>query len=423
MDTNFYRKSLYKILSILLALSLVLSMLPVWVNAETTGDYCNGTDMYSIGSVEYFANIDDEDKLYKTDLSDGSVNLVLAEHIISMVFCEQSLYLLAYRDGDSVLMRFDPEDESSVDLVTISGVVSNIACRDQILYYIMDGNIVSYYLTKKTSNVLIDTGNVSLLYFADYNNMRYYTKTDGKTVKNTYSFDNHGVEQQEEQCGKPMKTATSYTPRLTAPATDNPYYTTLNVFHQCGYGMAPNIGNCTCYAFGRSYENLGTEPKLSHGNAGEWYDYNRNNGYYSFGKTPVLGAVAVWKSGGAGHVAVVEVIDGDTVTTSESGWQSFYFKTVTRSASNSNFSASSYYSFQGFIYVLGSSVAQGPPTTPNVTASSLSCVAGGTITFSWDAVAGATGYWVHIYNENGSDYVNEGIGLSTNCTYSFPKGK
>ena len=64
-----------------------------------------------------------------------------------------------------------------------------------------------------------------------------------------------------------------------------------------------------------------------------------------------------------------------------------------------------------------------PPATPNVTASSLFCVAGGTISFSWDAVAGATGYWVHIYNENGSDYVNEGIGLSTNCTYSFPKGK
>ena len=51
--------------------------------------------------------------------------------------------------------------------------------------------------------------------------------------------------------------------------------------------------NCTAYAYGRAYEILGTRPNLCPNNAGRWYDYNVNNGYYPYGQTPKLGAIAV----------------------------------------------------------------------------------------------------------------------------------
>ncbi len=150
--------------------------------------------------------------------------------------------------------------------------------------------------------------------------------------------------------------AAAFVPRLVAPEVDNPYYTTLNIFHKYGYGMAQNGGNCTCYAYGRAYEILKSEPRLSTGNAGKWFDFNKSGGYYEYGKKAAVGAIAVWKniSGGAGHVAVVEKIEGDVATTSESGWNSYYFKTVKRDINHKNFGASSKYIFQGFIYLLGS---------------------------------------------------------------------
>ena len=150
--------------------------------------------------------------------------------------------------------------------------------------------------------------------------------------------------------------AKEFVPRLTAPDKNSPYYTTLNVFHQFGYGMEENGGNCTCYAYGRAYEILKSKPSLSNSSAGKWYDYNKSGGYYPYGKEARVGAIAVWKStkGGAGHVAVVEEINGDIATTSESGWNSYYFKTVKRNIKDKNFGASASYEFQGFIYLLGS---------------------------------------------------------------------
>lgn len=53
---------------------------------------------------------------------------------------------------------------------------------------------------------------------------------------------------------------------------------------------------------------------------------------------------------GAGHVAIVEeVIDGNTVYTSESGYKSFYFANMTRNNNNGNWGLSSPYWFRGFI--------------------------------------------------------------------------
>ena len=100
--------------------------------------------------------------------------------------------------------------------------------------------------------------------------------------------------------------------------------------------------NCTAYAYGRIYEITGEAPKITRGNAGAWYSINKNNGYYSYGQEPKLGAIAVW----SGHVAVVEVTDGDTVTCSQSHWRSTYFDTVTFTSGENHFGQK----FYGYIY-------------------------------------------------------------------------
>ena len=104
-----------------------------------------------------------------------------------------------------------------------------------------------------------------------------------------------------------IASAASFSPRLSAPSSSNKYYySNLNVFYKYGYGMP----NCTAYAYGRAYEILGSEPKLSWNNAEQWYGYNKSNGYYKYGQTPKVGAIACWSyNGGGGHVAVVEKVE------------------------------------------------------------------------------------------------------------------
>ncbi len=138
-----------------------------------------------------------------------------------------------------------------------------------------------------------------------------------------------------------------FTPRLTEPdSTNEYYYSDKNIFYKYGYGMP----NCTAYAFGRAYELLGEEPSLSHGNAEKWYDYNKDGGYYSYGQTPKLGAIACWSYSGGGHVAVVEKIEDGTITFSNSGWNYKNFYLTAASTSDSSAGQSSW-TFQGYIYI------------------------------------------------------------------------
>ncbi len=127
--------------------------------------------------------------------------------------------------------------------------------------------------------------------------------------------------------------------RLTAPSRSNSYYNReLNVFSKTGYGMP----NCTAYAFGRVYEITGKEPLIKRGNAGSWYSINKKNGYYDYGSEPKLGAIACWSN----HVAVVEKIDEDMVTVSQSHWRSTYFDTCTFVTGSRHFGQK----FYGYIY-------------------------------------------------------------------------
>lgn len=107
----------------------------------------------------------------------------------------------------------------------------------------------------------------------------------------------------------------SFVPRTSAPALDHPYYSTENPYSNHG-----GIGNCAWYAFGRAHEILGYSPSFS-GNASLWW--NDRNSYAGFGDEPRVGAIAVWDGIGAsasGHVAVVEKVDGNQITISESSY-------------------------------------------------------------------------------------------------------
>ncbi len=142
------------------------------------------------------------------------------------------------------------------------------------------------------------------------------------------------------------KTEITFSPRFTEPDADNEYYySDMNLFEKYGYGLP----NCTAYAYGRAYEILGTEPKLSRYNADTWYDYNIQNGYYEYGQEPRVGAIACWKNGG--HVAVVEQVNSDgTVIISESRYNKENFYLTTMKKDSSDFMKSR--TFQGYIYIL-----------------------------------------------------------------------
>lgn len=139
-----------------------------------------------------------------------------------------------------------------------------------------------------------------------------------------------------------------YEPRLSAPNSSIPYYSSkLNVYFQTGTPMP----NCVAYAYGRIYEMNGEAPLITHGSAGDWYGMNKANGYYDYGNTPKVGAVACW----SGHVAIVEKINKDgSVTISESHWGGTYFDVRTYENMDSHYGQT----FQGYIYAYNGGVSK-----------------------------------------------------------------
>ena len=147
--------------------------------------------------------------------------------------------------------------------------------------------------------------------------------------------------------------AAGFTPRLTAPDASNPYYnSSMNPYWSAGLGMP----NCTAYAWGRAYEILGSRPNLSIHSGKDYWDENQNGGnpiYDCDEKIPKLGAIACWSGGshGNGHVAVVEKIEGNRVTLSESHYGGVYFRTKVMNADSSDYLLTEGYTFQGYIYI------------------------------------------------------------------------
>ncbi|WP_373482449.1 GBS Bsp-like repeat-containing protein [Acetobacterium sp.] len=136
-----------------------------------------------------------------------------------------------------------------------------------------------------------------------------------------------------------------FSARTTGPGSDNAYYYANNPYSQGGYGLP----NCTAYAFGRAYEILETTPNLCMGNANSWWAYNQSTGYYPSGSTPKLGAVICWGGSSDGHVAIVEAINGNIVTLSESTYSGIFFQNYTYTIGAED--ATSVGGFQGYIYI------------------------------------------------------------------------
>lgn len=406
------------------------------INAFAAEDsYSNGTDVAVTLNGEYYINIDDEDKLYYKETSSHQEVKILDNHVMSIVSDSNgNLYLLVYVNGGTDLVFFNTSTHEHYLLCSFDYVITNMSARKDELYIKTNIGIQHYDLETNALDTLVENSNIDFMYFSNYETLLYYSKSnDNEYDICTYSFNKpkKSSKRISENNSISLMSATSYSPRLTEPSTSNAYYTSLNVFHTSGYGMVDGNGNkrgnCTCYAYGRSYENLGYKPSLCTGNAGTWYSYNANNGFYSYGKTPYLGAVAVWsKAGAAGHVAVVEVINGDTVITSESGWNSFYFKTVTRSASNSNFSAYSSYNFLGFIYVCGTGSVPAPiytekPSNCSISSNYYSIGIGDTVSFTY-CIDNATNKNIGIDYAGGERYANININSNSGTVdYTFSK--
>ena len=144
-----------------------------------------------------------------------------------------------------------------------------------------------------------------------------------------------------------------FVPRLNDDGImGSPYWYSQNPFYLAGYGLP----NCTCYAWGRFWEESDPDrtytdpPRLSTSDAENWYGYTADG--YQRGQEPQLGAVICFADGpysGDGHVAIVEQINADgSIVTSNSAYGGAYFYTQTLQPPN--YLPASGYVFQGFIY-------------------------------------------------------------------------
>jgi hypothetical protein len=152
-----------------------------------------------------------------------------------------------------------------------------------------------------------------------------------------------------------------FRPRTTPPDTydlrwisNDPQYGGYNRCIVINSATGSVLPNCTGYVHGRWMEESGiNECPLSVSNAANYYGYTADG--MPRGSEPALGAVICFSTGQGGqpgHVAIVEeIIDADTIVTSDSNYGAEYFVTRTRYRSMGwNWWAGSDLVFQGFIY-------------------------------------------------------------------------
>ena len=135
-----------------------------------------------------------------------------------------------------------------------------------------------------------------------------------------------------------VSAATQITIRNSMPKLNDKnakfYYSDINRYWKAGR-LAPDFkyykgimddgktggyiwGNCTWWAYSRASEVIGEplNPDLR-GNAGKWYDCNKEGNFYPYGQKPKVGSIVVYST----HVAFVEKIVDGQIYVSESGWQ------------------------------------------------------------------------------------------------------
>lgn len=146
-----------------------------------------------------------------------------------------------------------------------------------------------------------------------------------------------------------------FNPRFTKPSKGNYFYNKPQ--NGAIYGKPTQDGlnvlsNCVGYANGRFNEIIGEFKYQLVSNAGSFKKYYVDSKYkLEISNTPTLGGIMVWKSSGAGHVAIVEEvsIDKKTIITSESAYGGTPFYTTKRTNKNGRWGMSEAYEFIGCI--------------------------------------------------------------------------
>lgn len=173
-----------------------------------------------------------------------------------------------------------------------------------------------------------------------------------------------------------VKVPTGFVKRTARPAASNKYYysSTYNIYYKYD-SLAPTgkmngggyvLGNCTWYACGRAMEIVakagGSVSKVKAIFGGDpvgIYNMNVQKKYFKYGKTPKIGALAVFNYGADGnaHIAVVENIVNGVPYVSESGF-TFGSTKPNKAKSNIIFKYQSIYawaggrSLRGYIYLV-----------------------------------------------------------------------
>lgn len=146
-----------------------------------------------------------------------------------------------------------------------------------------------------------------------------------------------------------------YVPRLTPPDPSDPLWinTGYGGYNRCivrNTATGSVLPNCTGYVHGRYMELSGTtDCPMYLGNADGYYGYTADG--LPRGSEPQLGAVLCFSGGSAGHVCVVEeIIDENTIRTSDSNYSSDYFTTYIRYRQYGWQWAGANMTYQGCIY-------------------------------------------------------------------------
>lgn len=152
--------------------------------------------------------------------------------------------------------------------------------------------------------------------------------------------------------------------RTKKPEAGNKFYNNGN---NGGYSWCVNgqpmdkgcnvLANCVGYACGRFNEIIGEFKYKTLCCNAEWFIERAIAAGLSVVNKPSLGGIMVWQKGslddgddGAGHVAIVERIDGENkIFTSESAWNGSSFWNQTRTNSNGRWGMGSAYKFRGCI--------------------------------------------------------------------------
>lgn len=160
-------------------------------------------------------------------------------------------------------------------------------------------------------------------------------KNDKEDIETDEEISDEAIIKDDEEKNDYINNSILKSIRKVAPEVNNScYYSNSNIFYKIK--LSPPYtsgGNCTWYAYGRTYEITGQIPTEAGfiGNGCEWWEANKISGKYKYGSTPKVGAIAVWKSslpgsGGSGHVAIVENIEDNKIYISESMWHGGIFK-------------------------------------------------------------------------------------------------